>query len=34
MRVTFRGDIAALKAALEARGYTVQQGGNTLRISR
>ncbi len=34
MRVTFRGDIAALKAALEARGYTVQQGGSTLRISR
>ncbi|PAL19557.1 hypothetical protein CD928_19310 [Sphingopyxis sp. GW247-27LB] len=34
MRVTFRGDIAALKAALEARGYKVQQGGNTLRISR
>lgn len=34
MRVAFRGDIAALKAALEARGYTVQQGGNTLRISR
>lgn len=34
MRVTFRGDIAALKAALEARGYAVQQGGGTLRISR
>src|SRR3546814_3837862 len=34
MRVTFRGDIAALKAALEARGYKVQQGGSTLRISR
>lgn len=34
MRVAFRGDIAGLKAALEARGYTVQQGGNTLRISR
>ncbi|WOF41750.1 heavy-metal-associated domain-containing protein [Sphingopyxis indica] len=34
MRVSFRGDIAALKAALEARGYEVQQGGNTLRINR
>lgn len=34
MRVTFRGDIAALKAALTARGYKVQEGGNTLRISR
>jgi hypothetical protein len=32
--VTFRGDVAALKAALEARGYKVQQGGNTLRIGR
>lgn len=34
MRVTFRGDLAALKAALEARGYKVQAGGSTLRISR
>ncbi len=34
MRVTFRGDVAALKAALAARGYKVQEGGNTLRISR
>lgn len=34
MRVTFRGDIAGLKAALVARGYTVQEGGGTLRISR
>ena len=34
MRVTFRGDIAALAAALTARGYKVQEGGSTLRISR
>jgi hypothetical protein len=34
MRVTFRGDIGALKAALAARGYKVQEGGSTLRISR
>lgn len=34
MRVTFRGDLAGLKAALAARGYTVQEGGGTLRISR
>ncbi|MCA0208323.1 MAG: heavy-metal-associated domain-containing protein [Proteobacteria bacterium] len=34
MRVTFRGDVAALKAALAARGYKVQEGGSTLRISR
>ncbi|WP_428627727.1 heavy-metal-associated domain-containing protein [Sphingopyxis sp.] len=34
MRVTFRGDAAALKAALAARGFKVQEGGNTLRISR
>jgi hypothetical protein len=34
MRVTFRGDIAALQAALEARGYKVQASGSTLRISR
>jgi hypothetical protein len=34
MRVTFRGDIAGLSAALAARGYKVQEGGSTLRISR
>lgn len=34
MRVAFRGDVAALKAALSARGYKVQEGGSTLRISR
>ncbi|HMO77401.1 MAG TPA: heavy-metal-associated domain-containing protein [Sphingopyxis sp.] len=34
MRVTFRGDGAALRAALEARGYRVQGSGSTLRISR
>lgn len=34
MRVGFRGDLAALKAALSARGFTVQEGGGTLRISR
>lgn len=34
MRVTFRGDIAALSAALAAQGYKVQEGGSTLRISR
>lgn len=34
MRVTFRGDLAALKAALAARGYKVQEGSGTLRISR
>ncbi|MDO9368413.1 MAG: heavy-metal-associated domain-containing protein [Sphingopyxis sp.] len=34
MRVTFRGDVGALKAALAARGYKVQEGGSTLRISR
>jgi hypothetical protein len=34
MRVSFRGDAAALKAALLARGYKVQEGGSTLRISR
>ena len=34
MRVTFRGDLAALKAALSARGFTVQEGGGQLRISR
>jgi hypothetical protein len=34
MRVTFRGDAAALKAALAGRGFKVQEGGSTLRISR
>ncbi len=34
MRVTFKGDMAALKAALSARGWRVQEGGGTLRISR
>lgn len=34
MRVTFRGDLAALKAGLAARGFKVQEGGGQLRISR
>jgi hypothetical protein len=34
MRVTFSGDLAALKAALSARGFRVQEGGGALRISR
>ncbi len=34
MRVTFRGDVGALKAALAARGFKVQEGGGQLRISR
>jgi hypothetical protein len=34
MRVTFRGDMAALRAALTARGFKVQEGGGQLRISR
>jgi hypothetical protein len=34
MRVSFRGDIAALRAALAARGFKVQEGGGQLRISR
>lgn len=34
MRVSFRGDVAALKAALSARGFKVQEGGGQLRISR
>ncbi|WP_257548596.1 heavy-metal-associated domain-containing protein [Sphingopyxis sp. DBS4] len=34
MRVSFRGDLAALKAALAARGFKVQEGGGQLRISR
>jgi len=34
MRVSFRGDVAALKTALAARGFKVQEGGGQLRISR
>ena len=35
MRVTYAGDAAALQAALQAQGWSVQVvGGNTLRISR
>lgn len=34
MQVSYQGDIQKLKAALEARGWQVGQGGNTLRISR
>lgn len=34
MRVTYRGDAAALRDALAARGYSVQVSGATLRISR
>jgi len=34
MRVGYDGDIAGLRAALEARGWTVQEAGGTLRIRR
>ncbi|WP_219892843.1 heavy-metal-associated domain-containing protein [Aquisediminimonas profunda] len=34
MRVTYAGDIGALKAALAAKGFRVQEGGGALRISR
>jgi len=34
MRVAFTGDAAALRAALEARGYKVEDVGGSLRISR
>ncbi len=34
MRVTFDGDAALLAAALEARGWSVSEGGGTLRIRR
>ena len=34
MRVAFQGDIATLAAALQARGWQVQQGAGTLRIRR
>jgi hypothetical protein len=34
MRISFAGDEAALKLALSARGFRIQGGGGTLRISR
>ncbi|KQN26242.1 hypothetical protein ASE86_08870 [Sphingomonas sp. Leaf33] len=34
MRVVYAGDAAALRTALEARGWSVQEGGGTLRIRR
>jgi hypothetical protein len=34
MRVVYRGDADALRAALAARGFSVQVSGSTLRISR
>ena len=34
MRVTYKGDLAGLKAALASRGWRVQEGGGALRISR
>jgi hypothetical protein len=34
MRLAFDGDLAALRAVLEARGWQVQEGGGTLRIRR
>ena len=34
MKVTFDGDIAALRSALGARGFRVEEGGGTLRIRR
>ena len=34
LRVTFDGDIAILSAALESRGWQVQQGDGALRIRR
>lgn len=34
MRVAYVGDLDGLKAALAARGFRVQEGGGTLRISR
>ncbi len=34
MRVSFTGDLAALKSALSVRGFKVQEGGGSLRISR
>ena len=34
MKVTFDGDIGALRLALTARGFRVEEGGGTLRIRR
>ena len=34
MRVAYSGDISGLRAALEARGWTVQESGGTLSIRR
>jgi hypothetical protein len=34
MRVTYDGPIGSLRAALEARGWQVQEGGGVLRIRR
>ena len=34
MRVTFAGEIGALRLALSARGFRVEEGGGTLRIRR
>ena len=34
LRVGYEGDVASLRAALEARGWQVQQGGDVLRINR
>jgi len=34
MRVTYSGDLATLAGALRSRGWSVQQGGGALRISR
>jgi hypothetical protein len=34
MRVSFEGDLDTLKVALSARGFSVKEGGGTLRISR
>lgn len=34
MRVSYSGNLDALRAALAARGFRVQEGGGTLRISR
>jgi hypothetical protein len=34
MKVTFDGDIGALRLALSSRGFRVEEGGGTLRIRR
>ena len=34
MRVSFEGDLATLRIALSARGFSVQEGGGSLRIKR